>query len=307
MGELPVVMAQPAGTVPKRQSVSAEVFGRYNKKEEYQPYVVPKSQEVKDKIKSRLQMAFMFKALDEPELNIVIDAMEEKKFNSGESVIQQGEAGSVLYVVEDGELDCFIRTSPEADQKLVKNYAPGDAFGELALLYNAPRAATIVAKTAVTLWQLDRNTFNHIVKDAAQNKRDKYEDFLQSVPILQTMDHYERSKIADAIKEQSYAAGQTIITQGDQGDDFYLLISGTCIATKSVDGAAPTKVKDYAPSDYFGERALLKQEPRAANVIAESDVKVATIDRDSFMRLLGPLDTILQRNMNDYVNHVVQQ
>lgn len=64
---------------------------------------------------------------------------------------------------------------------------------------------------------------------------------------------------------------------------------------------------DYGPSDYFGERALLKSEPRAANVIAETDVKVATIDRDSFMRLLGPLDTILQRNMNDYVNHVVQQ
>jgi len=59
----------------------------------------------------------------------------------------------------------------------------------------------------VTLWQLDRNTFNHIVKDAAQNKRDKYEDFLGSVPILQTIDHYERSKVADAIKELSFAAG----------------------------------------------------------------------------------------------------
>lgn len=90
----------------------------------------------------------------------------------------------------------------------LKMYQPGDeAFGELALLYNAPRAATIIAKTASTLWQLDRNTFNHIVKDAAQNKRTKYEDFLQSVPILQTMDHYERSKIADAIKELKFSAG----------------------------------------------------------------------------------------------------
>ena len=300
-------MAQPAGTVAKRTSVSAEVFGRYNKKEEYQPYVVPKSNEVKDRIKSILQMAFMFKALDEPELNIVIDAMEEKKAEAGETIITQGEAGSVLYVVEDGQLDCFRRANPEDEPALVKNYQQGDAFGELALLYNAPRAATIVAKTAVTLWQLDRNTFNHIVKDAAQNKRDKYEDFLGSVPILQTMDHYERSKIADAIKEHSFAAGQTIITQGDEGNDFYLLISGNCIATKSSSGAQATKVMDYGPSDYFGERALLKSEPRAANVIAQTDVKVATIDRDSFMRLLGPLDTILQRNMNDYVSHVVQQ
>ena len=196
----------------KRTSVSAEVFGKYNQKEAYQPYVVPKSQQQKDSLKQRLTTTFMFKALDEAELNIVIDAMEEKKFAEGQTVITEGEAGSVLYVVESGSLDCLKCLNGSTEPTYLKTYQPGEAFGELALLYNAPRAATIVAKTASTLWQLDRNTFNHIVKDAAQNKRDKYEDFLQSVPILQTMDHYERSKIADAIKELPFSAGQTIIT-----------------------------------------------------------------------------------------------
>lgn len=122
------------------------------------------------------------------------------------------------------------------------------------------------------------------------------------------MDHYERSKIADAIREQSYSAGSTIITQGAEGNEFYLLISGRAVATKSLGPQSPaTTVKEYGPSDYFGERALLKSEPRAANVIAKTDVKVATIDRDSFRRLLGPLDTILQRNMNEYANHVIHQ
>ena len=132
------------------------------------PYVVAKSQDVKDKIKQRLQMAFMFKALGAEELNIVIDAMEEKKFDQGATVITEGEAGSVLFVVEDGQLDCSKRLDANSNEPTyLKTYQPGEAFGELALLYNAPRAATIVAKTAVTLWQLDRNTFNHIVKDAA--------------------------------------------------------------------------------------------------------------------------------------------
>ncbi len=308
VGELPVVMAKPAGTVNKRTSVSAEVFGKYNKKEEYEAYVVPKSDEVKDRIKNRLKQSFLFKALDEPALNIVVDAMEEKTFAADATVIQEGEAGSVLYVVESGELDCLKRLTPGSQENTkLRTYEPGWAFGELALLYNAPRAATIIAKTPCTLWQLDRNTFNHIVKDAAQSKRDKYENFLESVPILQTMDHYERSKVADAIKEQTYAAGTTIITQGDGGNDFYLLIEGQAVATKSMQaGSEPQQVKEYNPSDYFGERALLKSEPRAANVIAKTDVKVATIDRDSFMRLLGPLDTILQRNMSEYQNHAGQ-
>ena len=49
----------------------------------------------------------------------------------------------------------------------MKEYQPGEAFGELALLYNAPRAANIIAKTECVIWSLDRGTFNHIVKDAA--------------------------------------------------------------------------------------------------------------------------------------------
>lgn len=56
----------------------------------------------------------------------------------------------------------------------------------------------------------------------------------------------------------------------------------------------------YKEGDYFGERALLKNEPRAANVVAQSKLKVAQIDRGSFMRLLGPLDNILARNMEAY-------
>jgi cAMP-dependent protein kinase regulator len=70
-------------------------------------------------------------------------------------------------VVEDGQLDCFKEFSADEQPKYLKTYEPGEAFGELALLYNAPRAATITAKTDALLWELDRNTFNHIVKDAA--------------------------------------------------------------------------------------------------------------------------------------------
>ena len=62
----------------------------------------------------------------------------------------------------------------------------------------------------------------------------------------------------------------------------------------------------YQPGDYFGELALLKDEPRAANVFAKNDIKCIYLDRKSFKRLLGPLNKILKRNMASYMNFVKQ-
>lgn len=175
--------------------------------------------------------SFMFSALDENELNVVIDAMDEKKVANQEFIIKEGDAGSVLYIVEAGQLACYKKINGE--EKHLKDYTPGEVFGELALLYNAPRAASIQAHSDSHLWVLDRNTFNGIVKEASQKKRERYEDFLSTVPILQSMDEYERSKIAEVIKEKAYNNGDFVIKEGEDGDVFYLIIEGQAAATKN--------------------------------------------------------------------------
>lgn len=244
----------------------------------------------------------MFSALAEQEKDIVIDAMSEKKATKGETVIKQGEDGDDLYVVESGKLKCEKIFSGNTEPTFLKFYEPGEAFGELALLYNAPRAATIIAEEDSVLWGLDRKTFNHIVKDAAAKKREKYEEFLKTVEILQTMDSYERSKLADAFKEENYEEGDVIIREGDQeGNVFYFVEHGEAIATKTLEpGKPPVEVMQYKPGQYFGEKALIENEPRAANVIAKTPCTVIVLDRHSFKRLLGPLEEIMKRNMGIY-------
>lgn len=83
-----------------------------------------------------------------------------------------------MYVLETGTLDCVMIIEGRDKPQFIKTIAEGEGFGELALFYNEPRAATITAKSSYTIWKLDNNTFTFIVKDSAIKKREKYETFL---------------------------------------------------------------------------------------------------------------------------------
>ena len=263
--------------------------------------VVPKSDELKTQIRTRLLQSFLFSSLDDKDLEIVINAMEVKTFEPSSTVIKQGDDGAELFLVGEGTLDCFKVMKKGEEAKLIKEYEPGDAFGELALLYNAPRAATIKAKTEAVLYSLDRDTFNLIVKDSAAKKREKYEKCLKNVKVLDSVSIYERSQIADAIKEQKFNPGDYVIKQGEIGDTFYMISEGEATAYKVFEeGGKEEEVMKYTYGDYFGEIALLKNEPRAASVVAKTELVVMKLDRNSFRRMIGPLEDILQRNMENY-------
>ena len=289
--------------IKSRSSVSAEVYGFYNKKGKFVPKVIPKNDEQMNRIKGKIISSFIFSSLEKKDLDIVINAMEEKRFKLDDKVISQGEDGDCLYIVETGNLKCFKTFNSDNTPKLLKIYEPGDSFGELALLYNCPRAATIICSSEESiLWSLDRETFNHIVKEAAQKKREKYENFLKNVDILSTIDSYELGQICDSLKDGYYKKDDYIIREGELGDVFYILEEGTCNATKTLEPGKPeTVIKELKEGDYFGERALLKGEPRYANIIVTSETaKVISLDRLSFNRLLGPILEILKRNIDKY-------
>lgn len=159
-------------------------------------------------------------------------------------------------------------------------------------MYNAPRAATVISTGKGQLWQLDRITFRKILMTNASEKRKMYEGFLEDVPLLAGLKPYERAKIADALETVKCKAGENIITEGEPGNNFYMLEAGSAQAFKSgVNGA----VKDYKRGDYFGELALLNDQPRAASVVAQSDCKVAKLGRDGFKRLLGPVESTMRQ------------
>ncbi|KAL8449006.1 hypothetical protein Emed_003358 [Eimeria media] len=321
-----------------RQSVSAEVYGEWNKKKDFVPPTeaqgcggdesLPLLQEdgccpccccaaafaaalsllllllLLLQLGVAVEMCLLA-SLDVEDEEVVLKAFEEVSVMKGERLIEQGADGDRLYLIEEGEAAVYKETVDEKtgqkQSQQVNTMKPGDTVGELALMYNAPRAATVIAASDLKLWSLDRETFTRIVRDAAARKRELYEESLKEVALLKDVDPYERSKIADALKTQDYEAGDEIIKEGQEGDTFFLLLDGEAEAIKN-----GKVVMRYTRGGYFGELALLKNQPRAATVVAKTHCKLAFLERKSFKRLLGPLEALLMRNMDHY-RQVMQQ
>lgn len=202
-------------------------------------------------------------------------------------------------------MTCTKKFKPDEEPKFLKEYHPGESFGELSLLYNAPRAASIQAKTDSTLWALDRECFNNIVKDAAIKRRERYEAFLKKVELLDTMDPYERMQLADGLQPHKFKSGEYVVKQGEEGDKFYMIEEGELVAMKVMKpGENPIEVFKYSEGGYFGELALLKNIPRQASILCKSDVKLVSLDRESFKRMIGPLEDILKRNEERYQKYM---
>ncbi|PSS27399.1 hypothetical protein M430DRAFT_14674 [Amorphotheca resinae ATCC 22711] len=285
----------------RRTSVSAESLNpTASSNDSWTPPFHPKTPDQVARLKKSISGNFLFSHLDDEQSSQVLGAMVEKPIPAkGIKVITQGDQGDFFYVVEKGSFDVYVNSSgtlqPGASGlgDKVATIEPGGSFGELALMYNSPRAATVVsAEPGCTLWALDRITFRRILMDSTFQRRRLYESFLEEVPLLSTLTRYERSKIADALEMQKYPAGTTIIKEGDAGEAFYLLESGEAEAYKA---GTEHPVKHYTKGDYFGELALLNDAPRAASVISKTEVKVATLGKDGFQRLLGPVESIMRR------------
>ena len=246
----------PSYNRDRRTSVSAESMAPTHG-HDFVKQVIPKTEDQCQRIRTSVGNNFLFKNLDEEQYQDVVNAMAEKHVGVGQTIIEQGGVGDYFYVVESGTFDCYISKPNDGGLPPTKvtSYEAGGSFGELALMYNAPRAATILATSDAGLWALDRVTFRTILMENTSRKRRMYEAFLEEVPLLKSLEPYERHKIADALDTVYFDQGEKVMTEGDVGDRFYIIESGDAGFYKlGTDGITQQEVNVLGRGSYFGGR-----------------------------------------------------
>ncbi len=175
--------------------------------------------------------------LGDSQLKAMIDVAWSEKVQAGRVLIQQGALeADYFYVVHTGGFEVFVAQEGQgksADMATaVASIRPGGSFGELSLLYFAPRAATVKASVDSEVWVIDRNNFKAIWTKSAEKMASTYIDYLRKVKILSALKDDEFIEVATGLVEMAFSQGETIFNQGEHGDKFFILLKGSVSVIK---------------------------------------------------------------------------
>eukprot|EP01052_Picozoa_sp_SAG31_P025529 SAG31_NODE_2241_length_6110_cov_3.386292_7_plen_317_part_00 len=236
----------------RRVSVSAEVFkgsqGGAASGDDSGPPLPARSREMlahsRELIWKALDAtAVLFDGLEDFEKGQIVDSMFDRDFESGDVIIRQGDEGDNFYVLDYGAVEFVI------DNEVVGSTSTdGAAFGELALMYNDRRKATVRCIKPTLCWAMNRAAYQRIKMGAQESKRNAakkfLEDFLKDLPddseVAELFPFDKPGELAQILdlcvrpeNNVSFAPGTYIVREGDIGNDFFILKAGAAIVTKA--------------------------------------------------------------------------
>ena len=275
----------------KRLAVSAEVLEQFEHDNEVvSSFVAPnheKSFESTLLINDAISNNILFRAQPKQIIDSCIGAFErEPTVKKGHILITKGEElnnAMKFYVVESGSLDVFVK------DEVVATLGPGDGVGELALMYNQPRQASVIASEETKLWSLSREVYQEIKIVLRVQRTKRIQQYLSTVDLLKILKPRDLQILANSMEEMEFQDGACIIRQGAVGDVFYIVEEGTVKISVEKEGES-TLVEVCKKGQYFGERALLSEDKRAATCIADGRVVCLVLDRTHFEEMIGSLE-----------------
>ena len=237
----------------------------------------------------------IFTELSDDQIEALRDSMVEAQYTAGQFVFEQDEEGASFFVIIEGQAAAYRE---EAGRTVtLKEYTAGDYFGERALLHSETRYASIQA-TSKTLYTMciSRDAFEStmgcplrtMVPDRYTIDKTSLVAAFQKVELFALLNDQQLQSLADAMHEKSYLQHEWVFLEGESGDSFYVIISGEATVMRSTGKRKSHKLADLRQWATFGERGLLRSQPRFAGVQASSEtLKCLCVAKAEFEKAVG--------------------
>lgn len=263
---------------------------------EKQSFKSLKSPETVAMLEEALMQNFLIKKLQD--ISPLVSILKGHVAVPGEVIIWEGSLGDEFYILENGQCEVL-------KNGIVVGYIQErKSFGELALLDNSVRQATIRVSQLSNIWSFTRQQFRQI---AAKQDIGAFTDkmfFLSQIDLFEKLLPSALEKIANVMELKTFSEGEKVIKQGEVGDCFYMIQSGRVLVTQTSTfedivtiNSTPKEIIRLGPGKYFGELALLDNSHRKATVTATTLLKCWVVTRSTFNQLFGSMSQILNESL----------
>jgi len=230
-----------------------------------------------------------FSCLSDGALESVSKKLELVKLPAKAIIIKEGTPGDAFYMVCKGEVE-ITKKNRWGQTATIAVAGHGESFGEMALLTCSPRFCSVTAKTDVTLLRLSKSDFEEIVREDAEfaglmvDRHQRYYRFndIKTAQSFALLPPEKMSALLNKLKVKTYDPGETIITQGEPGDVYYIIKSGKVAVLKKMLTDEAEHVATLEAGQSFGEEALITDSPRNATVKAIDETAVWTLSKADF-------------------------
>ncbi|MFY0569731.1 cyclic nucleotide-binding domain-containing protein [Archangium lansingense] len=241
-----------------------------------------------------LPRAPLFSELGREPFMALVGVVELRAFAPGQHLITEGDPGRSSFAIVEGKVD-VLRKMDGGELRTLSSLKEGDFFGEIALVSESPRLASVVATQHVLALELHRTRVErisfryHAVGDTVQAfyRERMLANVLRSHPVFSALAPAQREALAHIFELRTVEAGHVLIEQGQRGDALYLLLSGTCTPLFRRPDGQQTAFPPLREGDVFGEISLLLGQPATATVRAESSCHMLRLGREAFEQYLS--------------------
>ncbi len=259
---------------------------------------------VKEQVRPLLSESPLFSMLEGDLLEQVLDKFELENFDLGQMVIQKGDQADSMYLILTGSAR-VLGEDFQGNEVTLATIKRGDIFGEQALLKDEKRSASIRASSDLMVAKLMKEDFTTIVESNAEVKAylNNYmshtglNNFLRQFTLFSAMTAKELKTWLGYLEKSSYVDGQYIFYEGDEPDNFYIIIEGNVEVIKEKDGEEEV-IATLAEGRFFGELALLTKKVRTASIRAKGNLTVCKLSKEKFDKLLSKSEKLKEKIFN---------
>jgi putative peptide zinc metalloprotease protein len=247
-----------------------------------------------------LQEMAIFSGLSQGEIFLISSRLQIKRFGKGMTVVKQGDVGDELYIIKSGKVEVSVRSDADDTERIVAYLGEGEYFGEVALVGDVLRTATCRATTPLEVWALSKRDFNQLARSNLDlpERLDRAVvtmTMLKRMPLFREFRYKQLNMISSMLKSEVVPPKTVIIRESEPGDAFYIIRSGEVVVTAKSESGEETLAR-LGEAEYFGEIALVSNQPRTATVTSISRTELLVLEKRDFDTVVELISSELEQS-----------